>query len=214
MIRVNTQNDSVLIRPFDKSAMTDAARLFSSGSDIRYATGLDKSVTVPELEFLFDNIDNDENSFTAGIYIKTPDGEADHCINASNGSGSQSIDAPNGSGGRSINAPNESDCRSKSSLQFAGMCSGILSRNTIWIKQLSILPEYRRKGIGSSAAVLVMEYLKSSHGASEAFISVLEENTAGLEFWNGLGFFEITRFRKILFAEKRPHYVIIMQKRL
>ncbi len=179
MININTEDNSVLIKPFDKSVMPDAAILFNSDSDIRYATGISGNVSLPELEFLFDSINSYDTGFAAGIYTKGKYGTSGH-----------------------------------PSQQFAGICSGMLCDKTVWLRQLLILPLHRRKGIGRKAAELVFSYLKRSYGVMDIFLSVLDENKIGLSFWEELGFCEKTIIKKELFAEKHPHNVIIMQKRL
>lgn len=99
-------------------------------------------------------------------------------------------------------------------LRFAGLCSGILDAGTLWIKQLSILPEYRRRGIGTRAMDVLLKYAVRSHNVREVYLSVAEKNIAGLLFWKKLGFYETHRFEKPLFGEKIPMKVIIMQKNL
>ncbi len=225
MIRIYTQSDSVLIKPFDKSNLPDTARLFNSGGDVRYATGLDHKISIPELEQLFTDIDNDDNSFMTCIYIKVPGvdqsdlpyGGVDHCKGGLLYEGADHCKggllyegADHCKGGLLY----EGVDRSGLQLRFAGICYGILSGHAVWIKQLSILPEYRRRGIGSTAAELLMEYMKNSRVTAVAYISVLEKNKSGLAFWRKLGFFEVTGFKKGLFAEKNPHHVIIMQKKI
>lgn len=97
---------------------------------------------------------------------------------------------------------------------FAGMVSGIVSGGAVWLRQLSVLPAHRRKGIGSRAAQLVFEHLRQYRQASEAFISVIEDNIPGLRFWKKLGFIEISRVEKELFDGGHKYKVIIMQRKL
>lgn len=97
-------------------------------------------------------------------------------------------------------------------LQFAGLCSGILDASSIWIKQLSIMPESRRKGIGTKTAEIILKYAVQSKSVPDAFLSVADKNTAGLCFWKKLGFTEVRRMNKVLFGENFPSSIIIMQK--
>jgi len=97
---------------------------------------------------------------------------------------------------------------------FAGMIAGSVTGGTAWLRQLSIMPAHRRKGLGSRAVKLVFEYLRQNCQAQEAFVSVVEENTAGLLFWNRLGFEAISSIEKELFESKQKHNVIIMRKTL
>lgn len=103
---------------------------------------------------------------------------------------------------------------SDSSLQLIGLISGFIQNKTIWIKVIAILPQYRRKGIGSRAARLLMQYFKAGYGAAEVFLSVIKENGTGMLFWLEQGFSESFRFSKKLFDMQAPYEVIIMQKRL
>jgi GNAT superfamily N-acetyltransferase len=56
----------------------------------------------------------------------------------------------------------------------------------VYLRQLYVRAEYRRRGIGRQA----IEWLwrNSWHGASRLRIDVLVGNTAGAEFWQALGF--------------------------
>ncbi len=99
-------------------------------------------------------------------------------------------------------------------LIFTGLCSGLLHADILWIRQLSFLPEHRRKGIGTRTVAILSEYAKMVHGVREICLSVAEKNTAGLCFWRKLGFTEAHRIRKELFGEKPSLNVIIMQKNL
>jgi GNAT superfamily N-acetyltransferase len=110
-----------------------------------------------------------------------------------------------------IKAPGEG---TETLLRFAGLCSGILQPGALWIRQLSVLPEYRKKGIGTRTVDALLKYVKDSHDVRAVFLSVAGKNTAGLCFWRKLGFSEAHRFEKVLFSEKLPSNVIIMQKKL
>lgn len=110
-----------------------------------------------------------------------------------------------------IKAPgNEEDTM----MRFTGLCSGVLQARAMWIKQLSILPEYRRRGIGTRTVDILLKSVMRSHSVREVFLSVAEKNTAGLCFWRKLGFSETHRIEKVLFGEELPSNVIIMQKNL
>lgn len=180
MIEINSQDNYVIIKPFDISVIPNVARLFNSGSDMRYATGIDTDVSMPELESIFSMVIAQEKSFIAGIYVKDRHKSSD------------------------ITAMEH----------FAGICSGMICGGSIWFRHLSILPEFRRKGIGRKAAELVFDYFKNYHRIFYVYISVLEENAPGLMFWNKLGFDEVTSIKKVLFAEKLFHNVVIMKKEL
>jgi len=180
LIRINVQDDSIIIRPFEKSAIPHVARLFNSGSEMRYATGIDNDISLLELESIFDTVSAQDENFLAGIYIK---GIADSTGNTAEE-------------------------------QFAGICSGMICGRSIWFRHLSIMPAYRRKGIGRKAAEMIFRYSKNLYGTHDVYISVLDENSAGLSFWKKLGFVEVTSIKKVLFAERLFCNVIIMRKEL
>lgn len=97
-------------------------------------------------------------------------------------------------------------------MRFVGLCSGMLHTNTLWIKQLNILPEYRRRGIGTRAVDILLDYAVRSHNVRDVYLSAVEKNTVGLYFWKKLGFCESRRIEKAVFGEKLPSNIIIMQK--
>lgn len=106
------------------------------------------------------------------------------------------------------------ETRGETDDMFVGMVSGIVSGRAVWLRQLSILPGQRRKGLGSRAAQLVFEYLKQNRRVSVVFISVVDKNLPGLCFWKKLGFIVISSLEKKLFSGGQRHNVIIMQKKL
>ena len=97
---------------------------------------------------------------------------------------------------------------------FAGVITGTVCGSSIWIRQLSIMPAHRRKGLGSRAAKLVIEYLERSCGASAVFVSVVSENEPGLLFWKKLGFIGTYTMEKELFGSNRKYSITIMKKTL
>jgi len=99
-------------------------------------------------------------------------------------------------------------------IHLAGLISGFIQNKTIWIKIIAILPQYRRKGIGSRSAKLLLDYFKAGYGAVEVFLSVIKENSTGMLFWLDQGFSESVRFSKKLFGREKRYEVIIMQKKL
>lgn len=95
---------------------------------------------------------------------------------------------------------------------FAGMITGAVRGSAVWLRQLSIMPAHRRKGLGSRAVKLVYKYLEQKYQASEVFVSVVSENEPGLRFWKKLGFNETGRIEKYLFGSRRKYSIIIMKK--
>lgn len=102
------------------------------------------------------------------------------------------------------------DCQA----QLAGVVSGILQGKTLWIKLMAILPQLRRRGIGSRSSGLLLQYSKAYYGTTEALLSVISKNDAGMRFWHRQGFTEAIRFNKALFNGEQPYEVVIMHIRL
>lgn len=99
-------------------------------------------------------------------------------------------------------------------LTLIGLISGVLSERVIWIKLLAVLPPYRRQGIGTRAAELILRYGKVRHDAAEAFLSIVNINTEGIRFWTRQGFAETESIYKHLFSQERSYKVIVMNKKL
>lgn len=98
--------------------------------------------------------------------------------------------------------------------RLIGVISGILHENTLWIKLIAILPQFRYKGIGRAAVNLVLDYCKNIYNISDVLLSVIKLNESGMRFWLGLGFVETGRFTKMLFGDASPYEVVIMQRKL
>ena len=98
--------------------------------------------------------------------------------------------------------------------QLIGVVSGILHENTLWIKLIAILPQFRHRGIGCIAADLVYDRCKIAYGTNNVLLSVVEKNEDGVRFWLKQGFVETGRFTKMLFGDSSPYEVIIMNKNL
>ncbi len=178
MIDIFAEDSFIVIKPLDERKLGDAVLIYNCGSDTRYATGVEGSLSIRELSSLLKRIKACDNEFIAGVFSKAPDTGAENA------------------------------------LRFVGICSGLMNAGALWIKQLSILPEYRRRGIGARTAEMLFEYAVRSHNVHEVFLSVAEKNAAGLCFWRKLGFCEAHRVEKVLFDEKLPINVIILQKKL
>jgi ribosomal protein S18 acetylase RimI-like enzyme len=98
--------------------------------------------------------------------------------------------------------------------QLIGVVSGILHKNSLWIKLIAILPQFRRKGIGSLVAGLMYDHCKIAYSIKNVLLSVVEKNETGVRFWSKQGFSEAGRFTKMLFGDSSPYEVIIMNKNL
>ena len=95
-----------------------------------------------------------------------------------------------------------------------GVFNSVLHNKTVWIKTLVILPQFRNRGIGRRTVATMLQYTGSYYGIMDVCLSVLEENTSAIRFWDRQGFTELKRFNKILFEDQQLHKVIIMHKKL
>ena len=179
MIEINAEDPIISIRPFDERSLRDATALYNSGSDIRYATGMEGSVPISDVKSHLGFQGQDNDSFAVAIYLK----DAGAAAGETGGS-------------------------------FAGMITGAVRGSAVWLRQLSIMLGHRRKGLGSRAAKLVIEYLERSCGASAVFVSVVSENEPGLLFWKKLGFIGTYTMEKELFGSNRKYSITIMKKTL
>ncbi len=99
-------------------------------------------------------------------------------------------------------------------LQLIGVVSGIIHEQTLWIKLIAILPQFRRKGIGGASVDLLYDRCRIIYGTSNVLLSVVGKNEEGVRFWLKQGFAETGRFTKMLFGDPSPYEVIIMNKKL
>ncbi len=75
-------------------------------------------------------------------------------------------------------------------VEFKDVDVGVLAKSAsadnVFVKQLFILPEYQRQGIGREVMFLVMQAASEAHQAVE--LSVLKVNLEALAFFESLGF--------------------------
>lgn len=98
--------------------------------------------------------------------------------------------------------------------KLAGIISGTILGRTLWIRQLAVHPGCRKRGLGTRSAELVLKYARERYQAEVAYLSVVEDNAAGLGFWSKLGFTRIKRISKVLSGDEKPYWIVIMQKML
>jgi RimJ/RimL family protein N-acetyltransferase len=84
----------------------------------------------------------------------------------------------------------------------------------IWINSLLIRSEYRRKGYGRNAVNKLIDYIERFHNIKRAFVSVVEDNKGGLDFWSKLGFKKTKHLDKHVTLAGVQRDVIIMCKQL
>lgn len=85
-------------------------------------------------------------------------------------------------------------------------------KDSVWINSLVIGREYRRKGLGRMSVDALVEHLAGRYNLSRAYVSVVEDNLPGIEFWRKIGFIEVKRLDNHIMLENKYRNVIIMSK--
>ncbi|PRQ10582.1 GNAT family N-acetyltransferase [Corynebacterium sp. 13CS0277] len=67
-------------------------------------------------------------------------------------------------------------------------------RQWLGYSAVEVAPEWRRRGLGTQVGALVQDW-GAAHGAGQAYLQVVESNTAGRALYNRLGFVEHHRHR-------------------
>lgn len=71
LIDIMADDPVILIKPIDDRSLQDAAMLYNSGNDIRYATGMDGFVPISEVKSRLGYTGSEDKSFASGIYLKS-----------------------------------------------------------------------------------------------------------------------------------------------
>ena len=71
---------------------------------------------------------------------------------------------------------------------FVGYFSLSVEKNEVELNNLSVLPEYRHRGIGKELINYAMNYSKRTLGASKIKIGIIEENIILKEWYKNFGF--------------------------
>lgn len=71
---------------------------------------------------------------------------------------------------------------------FVGYFSLSVEKNEVELNNLSVLPEYRHRGIGKELINYAMDYSKRTLGASKIKIRIIEENIILKEWYKNFGF--------------------------
>lgn len=193
---ISTGDDVVTLIPFNESFLKEAVLLYNS-SDMRFATGFADKVSEDQLALMLDQVCSKENEFVSCIFITS----------ASNMKSNSDIAGDPGALGASGTAK-------VSGNQLVGIVSGVLHGNELWIKLLAILPSFQNAGIGTRSIRLILGYFAKSFDAINVFVSVVEDNKAGLRFWTRQGFSVTGVLYKELFGENHKYKVAIMNMRL
>jgi len=97
---------------------------------------------------------------------------------------------------------------------LAGLISGGLQDNSVWVKLMLISPEYRNNGIGTKTLSLLLQYFKEFFDARDAFLSVVKGKHAAMNFWIFNGFSEVRSINKKICDEQHPEQIAIMHKKI
>jgi ribosomal protein S18 acetylase RimI-like enzyme len=99
---------------------------------------------------------------------------------------------------------------------FTGIIKGRINDeiSELWISSLLIKTEFQRKGIGSETLKLFENHFKEKYKTRYVYLSVVEDNIAGINFWSKNSFDKMRIIKKSIFDKKVKHNVIVMRKAL
>ncbi|MGE5474900.1 MAG: N-acetyltransferase family protein [Ignavibacteriales bacterium] len=86
-------------------------------------------------------------------------------------------------------------------------------KDSIWINSILIDSDFRGKGYGKKAVETLMEYAREKFGLNKTLISVIEDNTGAICFWNKIGFRQIKKLKNHISLGEKTRDVIILQKK-
>ncbi len=98
--------------------------------------------------------------------------------------------------------------RVEHSLHMSGFLPGFIKKGHI--VSIAILPDYRRKGIGTELMRRAMESLKNVYGCKEVYLEVRVSNRPAIEFYHKLGF-RIDHVIKRYYKDGEDAYVMVRE---
>ena len=173
MLDISYQDENLYFVNICKNDLSELLIWYNSIQDYMYGTGIDKPITLKEMQEKFIETAISTHDFFAWI----------------------------------VNSENDR----------VGIIKGsVKSQNNeaIWINSLLIRSEYRRKGYGKNAVNKLIDYIEKFHNIKRAFVSVVEDNKGGLEFWSKLGFNKTKHLDKHVTLAGIQRDIIIMCKQL
>ncbi len=105
----------------------------------------------------------------------------------------------------------------KENTKMIGLLKGRLkfrNKDAVWISSLVVDPMFQNHSFGTESINLLLEYLKINNKIKYAYLSVVEENTRGKNFWIKLDFKELKRIENYFRLHEKQQDVIIMYKRI
>lgn len=88
------------------------------------------------------------------------------------------------------------------------------NKNVVWISSIVIDICYQNKGYGKAVIALLLSYFKKNNKIEDAFLSVIEENIQGREFWKSQNFKEVRKIENHIKLQDKNQNIIIMSKNL
>ncbi len=99
------------------------------------------------------------------------------------------------------------------SCKIVGIIKGCFKeKNKLWINSIVLEPEYRNMGYGTEAIKLLFARLKNIKGICHAYLSVMEENKRGIDFWKKNGFTVFRKYKKSFNFEGSRVGAVIMHR--
>ncbi|HHW49575.1 MAG TPA: GNAT family N-acetyltransferase [Clostridiaceae bacterium] len=148
-------NDKIYLKNITDSDFADVLKWYNMTDKFKFATGVDKPITMDTLVKRYIETIACGNEFFLGIYLR-----------------------------------NEGI--------IIGILKGMLENEKggiAWIKSLVIDPSYQRMGYGSSAVGLFLDFLEKNTKIRDVYLTVVEENTSGINFWRKQQFRELRRIK-------------------
>lgn len=101
--------------------------------------------------------------------------------------------------------------------KLVGMMKGFLKdpgEDAVWINAMLIDSDHQNQGFGTEAIDLLLGQLKEKKNVRRAYLSVVEENEKGVNFWRKNGFEEVKKIHKNINVSKQSENICIMKKEL
>ncbi len=81
-----------------------------------------------------------------------------------------------------------------------------------WINSVIIDTPFQKKGLGREVITFLLSYLKLNHNIKKVYAAVVQDNTAGMNFWIRMGFVPVRIMSKQITLGNKKHYIAILWK--
>jgi len=85
-------------------------------------------------------------------------------------------------------------------------------KDSLWINSILIDSQFRGMGYGRTVIESLIDYCRISFGLEKVLVSVIEDNTGAVAFWEKIGFYTVKKLEKHVLLGEKMRDVIIMQK--